>query len=325
MRIKMSTSIPPLTLTSYAAGGTPTPIPRLVYGTAWKKDATARLVSQAIASGFRGVDTACQPRHYQEPLVGQGIEDGLRKTGLRRKDIFLQTKFTPPGGQDASSIPYDPKSPIPDQIHTSIATSIRNLRLSVLSTLNKPDGEETKEEDVYIDSVLLHSPLSTVSSTITAYQTLSTYVPTRIHHLGISNISLPLLRYLVEHPDIEIKPSVVQNRFYPDTGHDVEMRKYCRENGIVYQSFWTLTGNPELLEADLVGEVAEKVGVEREVAMYGLVVGLKGVCVLDGTTSEEHMKGDLKGLEKVEAFAEGNKEVWEGWMREFGILIGETA
>lgn len=40
--------------------------PRITYGTAWKKDATSDLVYNAIVTGFRHVDTACQPKHYNE-------------------------------------------------------------------------------------------------------------------------------------------------------------------------------------------------------------------------------------------------------------------
>ncbi|MEP7247713.1 MAG: aldo/keto reductase, partial [Gammaproteobacteria bacterium] len=35
--------------------------PRILYGTAWKELQTEPLVRQAIAEGFRGIDTACQP------------------------------------------------------------------------------------------------------------------------------------------------------------------------------------------------------------------------------------------------------------------------
>ena len=41
-------------------------MPRLIYGTAWKKERTTALVELALQSGFRGVDTACQPKHYHE-------------------------------------------------------------------------------------------------------------------------------------------------------------------------------------------------------------------------------------------------------------------
>ena len=49
--------------------------PAFVYGTAWKKDRTRRLVKEAIAAGFRRIDTAAQPRHYQEALVGEALRE----------------------------------------------------------------------------------------------------------------------------------------------------------------------------------------------------------------------------------------------------------
>ena len=50
-------------------------IPAFLYGTAWKKERSADLVYQALCSGFRGVDTAAQPKHYREDLVGDGTLD----------------------------------------------------------------------------------------------------------------------------------------------------------------------------------------------------------------------------------------------------------
>ena len=34
------------------------PMPKLLYGTAWKKERTQPLVEQAVRCGFRGIDTA---------------------------------------------------------------------------------------------------------------------------------------------------------------------------------------------------------------------------------------------------------------------------
>jgi diketogulonate reductase-like aldo/keto reductase len=39
-------------------------VPRFLYGTAWKEDATERLTALALAQGYRGIDTANQRRHY---------------------------------------------------------------------------------------------------------------------------------------------------------------------------------------------------------------------------------------------------------------------
>ena len=69
-------------------------IPKLIYGTAWKEDKTAELVELALAKGFRGIDTACQPRHYKEPLVGEGIQRAYAK-GLKREYLFLQPSSPP--------------------------------------------------------------------------------------------------------------------------------------------------------------------------------------------------------------------------------------
>src|SRR4030081_1899547 len=89
--------------------------PRIIYGTAWKKSQTARLVEKAIAQGFRGIDTACQPKHYDEAGVGAGVTASL-DDALMRADLYLQTKCTPVSGQDPTRVPYDPNAPLPEQV-----------------------------------------------------------------------------------------------------------------------------------------------------------------------------------------------------------------
>jgi len=60
--------------------------PYLLYGTAWKKDDTASLVSQAIHLGFRFIDTACQPKHYNEAGVGEGWTSAASELGTFEDD-----------------------------------------------------------------------------------------------------------------------------------------------------------------------------------------------------------------------------------------------
>ena len=48
-------------------------VPKIMYGTAWKKDATKRLVVKALQTGYRDIDTACQPKHYNERGVGEAL------------------------------------------------------------------------------------------------------------------------------------------------------------------------------------------------------------------------------------------------------------
>ncbi|KAI4158557.1 MAG: hypothetical protein LQ342_007339 [Letrouitia transgressa] len=277
-------------------------VPRFVYGTAWKKDQTAALVSQAIRSGFRGIDTAAQPKHYEEDLVGDGIREALRAGVCRREDLHIQTKFTPPSGQDPSNLPYALSADLETQITSSINSSLRHL--------------ET-EPSTYIDMLILHSPLDTIATTLAAWKHFESWVPHQIRSLGISNTNLSTLSAIFEHSTV--KPALVQNRFYSATGYDGPVRAFCEENGIVYQSFWTLTGNPGLLKSGAVKDAAKEIGVSREVALYLCVMGLGNVSVLNGTTNAQRMREDLDGLETWQAWveADANRERWEAIMASF--------
>src|SRR5438034_365577 len=57
--------------------------PTFIYGTAWKKEATTALVRTAVTAGFKAIDTANQPRHYSEPLVGDALA-ALANQGVSR-------------------------------------------------------------------------------------------------------------------------------------------------------------------------------------------------------------------------------------------------
>jgi diketogulonate reductase-like aldo/keto reductase len=132
--------------------------PFLIYGTAWKKQETARLVSEAIHSGFRFIDTACQPKHYHEPGVGEGWYNAAHELGIAREDLFLQTKFTSIDGQDPRNVPYDVHATLEDQVRQSLHRSLENLHTS------------------YIDSLVLHSPLDTLEETLDVWRVFETFV-----------------------------------------------------------------------------------------------------------------------------------------------------
>ena len=56
-----------------------TSIPMIIYGTAWKEEQTTELVELAIDQGFRAFDTANQPKHYQEGLLGEASKKPFLK------------------------------------------------------------------------------------------------------------------------------------------------------------------------------------------------------------------------------------------------------
>ncbi|MFO7555897.1 MAG: aldo/keto reductase [Desulfobacterales bacterium] len=248
-------------------------MPRIIYGTAWKKDRTADLVVRAIQTGFRGIDTACQPKHYNEPLVGTALQR-LKDHGIEREALFLQTKFTPLSGQDPRQVPYDKNSPVELQVAQSFEASQKNLQTE------------------YVDSLILHSPMATHTLSMKVWNAMEKIHKTGgARQLGISNCyNTDVIRSL--HADANVKPAVVQNRFYQETGYDANLRHWCSNHGVIYQSFWTLTANPHVLTSNTVRTIARKYK-KTEAQIFFRYLSHSGIVPLTGTTSEQHMREDL--------------------------------
>jgi diketogulonate reductase-like aldo/keto reductase len=67
-----------------------------IYGTAWKKDQTKALVKEALVAGFRSVDTAAQPRHYQEHLVGEALREAYLEGIVERDHVYVSRSRSRP-------------------------------------------------------------------------------------------------------------------------------------------------------------------------------------------------------------------------------------
>jgi diketogulonate reductase-like aldo/keto reductase len=248
-------------------------MPRILYGTAWKKERTADLVEQAITLGFRGIDTACQPKHYHEAGVGEGLARCLA-TGLARDEIYLQTKFTPLDGQDPKRLPYDPKASLTKQVRQSFEVSLQNLQTD------------------YLDCLVLHSPLSNEAQFLEVWRAMEKLVQSgSVKQLGLSNCyQLVQLQWLYQQADI--KPAILQNRFYAQTHYDHEIREFCQQQNIQYESFWTLTANTHILLDDGVIALADKYKRSTEQVFFRYLTQ-RHIVPLTGTTSAEHMREDL--------------------------------
>jgi diketogulonate reductase-like aldo/keto reductase len=246
---------------------------KIIYGTAWKKQDTTKLVVKAVLSGFKAIDTACQPKHYREDLVGEALQELQQKHGIKREDLFLQTKYTPVGGHDITkTLPYDPHDGISEQVKSSFQKSLSNLRTT------------------YLDSYLLHSPLDSFERTLEAWRVLiALQEEGKVRNIGLSNVyDISLLKALGAERQVQ----VVQNRWHEGNLWDRDVCRYCRENGIQYQSFWTLSGSPRLLAHPALLAI---VSDARCTVPQGLfrIVQLEGITPLSGTTNEHHMKEDV--------------------------------
>ena len=252
-------------------------MPWLIYGTAWKKERTADLVVKAIQAGFRGIDTAGQPKHYDEQLVGTALHR-LKNLGIEREALFIQTKFTPLDGQDPRQVPYDRNAPLASQVAQSFEVSKNNLQTH------------------YVDALILHSPMPRREQLIEVWAAMETIQKTGgARLLGISNCyTTEVLRQL--YTEANVKPAVVQNRFYQETGYDADLRSWCSKHGIIYQGFWTLTANPHILESKTVRTIAQK-HKKTEAQIFFRYLNQSYIVPLTGTCSEQHMQEDLSVLD----------------------------
>ena len=66
-------------------------IPRIGLGTARLRDNTSEVIATAIVNGYRHIDGAYIYGNQKD--VGLGIKEGLRRTGLRRQDLWITGKL----------------------------------------------------------------------------------------------------------------------------------------------------------------------------------------------------------------------------------------
>ncbi|HEY9840083.1 MAG: aldo/keto reductase family protein [Candidatus Sericytochromatia bacterium] len=250
-------------------------VPSFLYGTAWKEDRTEALVKLALESGFLGIDTANQRKHYFEAGVGQAVRQALAAGTIDRAGLFLQTKFTFLGGQD-HRLPYDPQADYPTQVRQSFASSLEHL------------GTD------YLDSYVLHGPSSGYglnAADLEVWRTMEELQQagqTRL--LGVSNVSYDQLQALLEQASV--KPAFVQNRCYARSQWDARVRELCRAHDVRYQGFSLLTANARELNQPRVHAIAQRLNVPLTRVVFRFALQL-GMLPLTGTSDRDHMLSDL--------------------------------
>ena len=260
-----------MTLTAYNE----VPIPSFMYGTAWKKTATTRLVQLAVDAGFKAIDTANQLIHYEEASVGQALQ-ALDKKGIKRETLFLQTKFTSVAGQDHRT-PYDPSADLTTQVRQSFDSSLSHL------------------DTDYLDSYVLHAPFQRRGLSEMDWEVWSAmeglYQSGQAKMIGISNVGAGQLAQFCEQA--KFKPMIVQNRCFAALAWDKETREICRAHGIIYQAFSLLTANREVLVDAAIRKIAQRLGASVAQVIFRFAMQV-GMLPLTGTTSQQHMKEDLQ-------------------------------
>lgn len=234
-------------------------IPQIGLGT-WMipDDKAADAVANAIKLGYRHIDTA---EAYGNE---RGVGEGIRKSGVDRKEIFLQTKL------HAEAKTYEDAK--------------RNIELSF----------EKLGVD-YIDLMIIHSPQPWSAfrdgnhyfeGNLEAWRALCEfYKAGKIRAIGVSNFEKEDVENLINNSDV--KPMVNQILTHI-SNTQFSLIDYCKQNGIVVEAYSPIA-HGELLKNQTVQTVADKYGVSiaRLCVRYVLQLGL---VALPKTANPEHMK-----------------------------------
>ncbi|WP_246132854.1 aldo/keto reductase [Devosia ginsengisoli] len=167
-------------------------------------EVTTEAVQQALAQGYRHIDTAASYGNERE--VGEAI----RRSGVARDQIFIETKIW------ISDYGYD------ETLH-GFDKSVRKLGVEQL------------------DLLLLHQPLPTAfERTLRAYRALETLLGDgRVRAIGISNF-MPehLERFL---PEVTVVPAVNQIEVHPYFQQKALQQAHAR-HGILTQAWSPIGG-----------------------------------------------------------------------------------
>lgn len=219
-----------------AAGCWGQELPRLLYGTAWKKNATAALLVQALELGYPGFDTANQKAHYEEALVGQGLLEA-------NLAVYSQTKFSFQEFQYDGNLPFTGNASVTTQVGESVAGSLLHLGLSKL------------------DALLLHGPMhqgvALEATDIEAWRAMELACKANLTlALGITNFTPEQVEHLFQLA--EIKPAVWQARCLSTNNWSSRIRDVAKRVGVKLQCYSVVSGNRQWLVHPIVVEIAAR-------------------------------------------------------------------
>lgn len=221
-------------------------MPMLGYGTIGQAgEQITDNVAFALNHGYELIDTA--NRYGNEVEVGRG----LRKSGLKREDIFLETKLGPTLYEDETAI----------------------------------DGTLKRLDVDYIDLMILHHP---VNNYLCAYGMLEkAYKAGKLRAIGVSNFPVEKLQEVLDH--CEIPPMVMQVEGHPYYPAEA-VKEFCDERHIQLQCWYPLGhGSSQLLQDPVIADIARAHGKSSAQVVLRWHIQM-GFCPVPGSRSPEHIQ-----------------------------------
>jgi 2,5-diketo-D-gluconate reductase B len=227
-------------------------IPVIGYGTMELPHRPAQLVAAAIAAGYRHIDTA--RKYGTEQFVGEGI----RASGIPRKELFVTTKVTELDAREADFM-------------RSVETSLKTLQLD------------------YIDLLLVHWPQPNVpfSETLGALAKAKRRGLTK--HVGVSNFTLAMLDEAVKVcPEPLVTNQVEYHAYLPQD----RMLAALRRHGMILTAYCPVARG-ELLNDPVVGAIASQYNKTPAQICLRWLVQQPSVAAVPRALEERHIEDNI--------------------------------
>ena len=205
-------------------------------------------VLAALADGYRLIDTA--NAYVNEKAVGRA----MKKSGLKREEIFLETKLWPSFYEDEDAV---------DKTLERLGTD-------------------------YIDLLLLHQP---AGNYVAGYRQMEkAYKEGKVRAIGLSNFNREQIGEILGLCQVE--PAVLQTEVHPYF-QERELKKFLERAGMVIQAWYPLGhGDKALLEEPLFAELAKKYGKTNAQVILRWHIQA-GNIVIPGSKNPAHIKDNF--------------------------------
>lgn len=205
-------------------------------------------VLNALKCGYRLIDTA--NAYVNEKAVGRA----MKKSGLQRGEIFLETKLWPAFYEQQDAIE---------------------------KTLKWLDTD-------YIDLLLIHQP---AGNYIAGYKLMEkAYKEGKVKAIGLSNFNMEQMKEILAI--CEVKPTVLQTEVHPYF-QEKELKRFLSNEGIMIQSWYPLGhGDKSLLQEPLFSELGKKYGKSNAQIILRWHIQA-GNIVIPGSKSPAHIQDNF--------------------------------
>lgn len=210
-------------------------------------EAEASCVS-ALANGYRLIDTA--NAYVNERAVGRA----MKKSGLRREEIFLETKLWPTFYEQADAV----------------------------------DKTLARLDTGYIDLLLIHQP---AGNYIAGYRLMEKACREgKVRAIGLSNFNEPQIKEILSI--CEVKPAILQTEVHPYS-QEKELREYLASEGMAIQAWYPLGhGDKTLIEEPVFSRLARKYGKSNAQIILRWHIQ-SGIVVIPGSKNPAHIKDNF--------------------------------